>query len=333
MSAAAEDYELFDDEPTGFARWILPALLMSILAHLSFYLWARTYPVEPFSESYYEEMVPLKFQLERVEIDPALLEPALDENTKAASAPTAVQLPEETVSFEKLMGDVVTATPTAPEIDNPLLAETPKIESTTLANTIQSAEKSGAQSVANDLDALREEIIIEQPDVSGRPLLEMTAPGITSGSVRVPDGTSAGSATPGFSNLDDLLAETGPLTNETAPILMPADLLYDYNSDQLQSSALSSLRKLGELIQRNTNASFVIEGHTDSFGGDAYNQQLSNNRANRVKDWLVRQMGIDPRRIRTRGFGSSRLIAPASGSIEEQQINRRVEIVIRAGQQ
>ncbi|MGC1479615.1 MAG: OmpA family protein [Chthoniobacterales bacterium] len=331
MSATADDYELFDDEPTGFARWILPALLMSVLVHLSFYLWAKTYPVEPFSESYYEEMVPLKFQLERVEIDPELLQPVLDEKTAAAASPTAVTLPEETISFEKMMGDL-TATPAAPDIDNPLLAETPKVESVTLANTVESAEKSGAQSVVRDLDALREEFIIDQPDVSGRPLLEMTNPGIASGAVRVPDGASAGSSTPGFSNLDDLLADTGPLTNETAPILMPADLLYDYNSFELQSSALSSLRKLGELIQRNTEASFVIEGHTDSFGSDAYNRTLSDKRAEKVKTWLVQRMGIDPTRIETRGYGASRLIAPSSGSIDDQQINRRVEIVIRAAQ-
>ncbi len=330
MDHATDDYELFDDEPTGFARWILPALLMSALVHIGFYLWARTYPIEPFSDSYYEEMVPLKFQLERVEIDPKLLEPALDEKAQRAQSPSAVKPPEESVSFETLMGEA-RATPTAPAIDNPMLAETPKVEATTLANTIESAEKSGARSVINDLDSLNEDLIPDKPEVSGRPLLELSAPGVASGAIRVPDGASAGSATPGFSNLDDLLADTGPLTNETAPILMPADLLYDYDSYVLQSGALASLRKLGLLVQRNAEASFIIEGHTDSFGSDAYNRQLSSDRADTVKAWLVREMGVDPRRVQTRGYGSSRLIAPSSGSIEAQQINRRVEIVIRAG--
>ncbi len=329
MDHTADDYELFDDEPTGFARWILPALLMSAIIHLGFYMWARTVPVEPFSESYYEEMVPLKFQLERVEIDPALLDPALDEKIQTAASPSSVKPPEDSVSFEQLMGEA-RATPAAPALDNPMLAETPKVESTTLANTIESAEKSGARSVIENLDSLNEDIIPIKPEVAGRPLLELSAPGVSSGAVRVPEGASAGSTTPGFSNLDDLLADTGPLTNETAPILMPADLLYDYNSYQLQPGALASLRKLGLLVQRNADATFIIEGHTDSFGGDAYNRQLSNDRANTVKSWLVAQMGVDPRRIQTRGYGSSRLIAPSSGSIEEQQINRRVEIVIRA---
>jgi outer membrane protein OmpA-like peptidoglycan-associated protein len=48
-----------------------------------------------------------------------------------------------------------------------------------------------------------------------------------------------------------------------------------------------------------------------------------------VKIWLVREMQIAPGRIETRGYGETRLIAPGSGTVEEQQINRRVEIVIR----
>ena len=66
-----------------------------------------------------------------------------------------------------------------------------------------------------------------------------------------------------------------------------------------------------------------------SFGSDVYNMELSRQRAETVKAWLITTMNISPDRISARGFGKTRLIAPASGSIEEQQINRRVEIVIR----
>ncbi|HET9522616.1 MAG TPA: OmpA family protein, partial [Terrimicrobiaceae bacterium] len=133
-----------------------------------------------------------------------------------------------------------------------------------------------------------------------------------------------------FSNLDDLLARTGPLSSETAPILMPTDLLFDYDQVTLRPEALASLEKLGTLIKRNPQASFIIEGHTDSFGPDEYNLDLSRRRSETVKAWLVAMMKIPPERIAARGFGKSRLIAPASGTIEDQQINRRVEIVIRA---
>jgi len=47
-----------------------------------------------------------------------------------------------------------------------------------------------------------------------------------------------------------------------------------------------------------------------------------------VKNWLARTMAIDPARIDTRGLGSTKPLAPTGGTIEEQQLNRRVEIVI-----
>ena len=52
-------------------------------------------------------------------------------------------------------------------------------------------------------------------------------------------------------------------------------------------------------------------------------------RAETVKNWLAANMSIDPSAVSTVGYGKRRLIAPASGTVEEQQINRRVEIVIR----
>jgi outer membrane protein OmpA-like peptidoglycan-associated protein len=97
----------------------------------------------------------------------------------------------------------------------------------------------------------------------------------------------------------------------------------------LRPGATASLQKLGRLIQRNPQALFRVEGHTDSFGSDQYNMDLSQRRAETVKSWLVANMNIDADRIQTQGFGKTHLIVPADRSVEEQQLNRRVEIVIR----
>jgi outer membrane protein OmpA-like peptidoglycan-associated protein len=110
---------------------------------------------------------------------------------------------------------------------------------------------------------------------------------------------------------------------------MPTDLLFDYDSANLRPGATASLQKLGRLIQRNPQAIFKVEGHTDSFGGDEYNMDLSQRRAETVKAWLVGNMNIEADRIQTEGYGKTRLIVPADRSVEEQQLNRRVEIVIR----
>lgn len=329
MNYSTDDIDLFDEEPTGFARWVVPALIISILLHVIFYMWARGFPFQPFSESYYNEIVPRTFRLDRVDIDPRLLEPEPEQDAVQASAPTAIELPKEKVTLGAVETDVK-MTPAAPEIDTPMLVEKPTVDSASFQDAVQNAERNGAQTVAQDMDALREELLKENPTVSGRPILDL---GPTDGEVGPAAGTvgpTTGGTTPGFSNLDTLLAQTGPLTSETAPILMPADLLFDYDSYQVRSSAVPSLEKLGMIVQRNPGADFTIEGHTDSFGDDAYNLQLSKARAESVKFWLVRYMNIAPTRIETKGFGESRLIAPASGSIEEQQINRRVEIVIHA---
>jgi outer membrane protein OmpA-like peptidoglycan-associated protein len=147
----------------------------------------------------------------------------------------------------------------------------------------------------------------------------------------VGDTTIAGNAgvPAGFSNLDELLSGSGQLGNGTAPILMPTDLLFDYDSAILRPGATASLQKLGRLIQRNPQAVFRVEGHTDSFGSDQYNMDLSQRRAETVKSWLVANMNIDADRIQTQGYGKTHLIVPADRSVEEQQLNRRVEIVIR----
>ena len=84
---------------------------------------------------------------------------------------------------------------------------------------------------------------------------------------------------PRFSSLDDLLAGGAEVTPATAPILMPTDLLFEYDSSTLKPEAASSLAKLGTLIARNSESTFRVEGHTDSFGSEDYNKALSLRRA------------------------------------------------------
>jgi outer membrane protein OmpA-like peptidoglycan-associated protein len=141
-------------------------------------------------------------------------------------------------------------------------------------------------------------------------------------------GNAAAARMEGFSNLDDLVNRGNNLSASTAPILMPTDLLFEYGSDELADSARLSLMKLGLLIQRNPNHRFIIEGHTDTFGSDDFNIELSQRRANAVVNWLITSLRLSTDRIQAIGMGRSRLIAPG-GTKEEQAINRRVEIKVR----
>ena len=95
-------------------------------------------------------------------------------------------------------------------------------------------------------------------------------------------------------------------------------------------------------MQRNPKASFSIEGYTDSFGAADYNIDLSQRRADAVKDYLINVMRISPGQIQTRGFGATRfLVAPRPASdpaqeefeIRRQQPNRRVVVVVHTDAQ
>ncbi len=328
MTAAEFDNDLGESR-SSFTGWLIFGLILSLLLHGLFWYWARgvVFSRED-SKEYYEKVVPRTFHLERVKIDPKLLEPNPADEKKVALAPEAVNLPQEKVAFEKLMADKK-GEPSAPQIDHALLSDKPTAAATTLADATEMAQKSGALSILEDTQSLQNALLTEKPEAGSQSLSKILDPEALSGKAIAKAGALQGGDTPGFSNLDELLAGTGPLSPETAPILMPTDLLFGYDQADLMGAAVSSLEKLGTLIRRNPQAVFIIEGHTDSFGSDEYNLALSQRRAVSVKAWLVNSMGIPPERIEARGYGKSRLIAPASGTIEEQQINRRVEIVIR----
>lgn len=141
--------------------------------------------------------------------------------------------------------------------------------------------------------------------------------------------TAAGAKVKGFSSLDDLLGVGGRVGGSTAPILMPTDLLFEYGSDQLAETARLSLMKLGFLIQKNPDSLFIIEGHTDSFGGEEFNLELSIRRANAVVGWLRDSLGLGSDRIQAMGMGKSKPLVSVRGTAAQQGLNRRVEIKVR----
>ena len=89
-----------------------------------------------------------------------------------------------------------------------------------------------------------------------------------------------------------------------------------------------------KLINYYNDAPVKIAGHTDSKGSDSYNQQLSENRADAVKDALATEFSIDSNRLNAKGFGESRPIAAntksdGSDNPAGKQKNRRVEVVVK----
>src|SRR6184192_172557 len=250
---------------------------------------------------------------------------------------TDVQLPDEKKSFDKLLQDIQ-ASAALPDDMRDVLPDQPKVEQPEVNSALNEIERSTAQALANDPNALHEQSLLNNASVSGRPQPALSGTELaTSTAIKRPNtftskmpadsaGPSKGHA-PGFSDLDQLLAQKGPLGSGTK-LRMPDDQLFEYDSATLQSSAIDQLQKLGTLIQRNPKATFTVEGYTDSFGTPEYNLDLSQRRADSVKQYLVEAMGISSAQIETHGYGMTKFRTSPNGSIEQQSPNRRVEIVV-----
>jgi outer membrane protein OmpA-like peptidoglycan-associated protein len=109
-------------------------------------------------------------------------------------------------------------------------------------------------------------------------------------------------------------------------VLMLGDLEFDAGKASLHSTATTAIERLAQLMNVYPERSVRIEGHTDSVGDDAQNQQLSERRAEAVRDAVIAR-GIDAARVEAVGYGETRPIADNATSSGRQQ-NRRIELVL-----
>ncbi|PYT50853.1 MAG: flagellar motor protein MotB [Acidobacteria bacterium] len=109
-------------------------------------------------------------------------------------------------------------------------------------------------------------------------------------------------------------------------IVNMSDVLFDTGRYTLKPGAREKLAKISGIVLAHAGLSLQIEGHTDSVGGDDFNQQLSERRADSVRDFLAEQ-GVAPSSITARGFGKMQPVA-SNDTAEGRQRNRRVELVV-----
>lgn len=117
-------------------------------------------------------------------------------------------------------------------------------------------------------------------------------------------------------------------TRDTARglIVNMSDVLFDTGSYTLKPGAREKLAKISGILLAHSGLNLQIEGHTDSVGGDEFNQQLSEQRAGSVRDFLAEQ-GVPVSTITARGFGKTQPVA-TNDTVEGRQRNRRVELVL-----
>lgn len=117
-------------------------------------------------------------------------------------------------------------------------------------------------------------------------------------------------------------------TRDTARGLIAnmSDVLFKTGSFELLPGARERLAKVSGIVIAHPGLHLEVEGHTDSIGGDDYNQKLSENRAQAVRDYLVQQ-GIADNSVVFRGLGKNQPVA-TNDTPEGRQQNRRVELVL-----
>lgn len=116
------------------------------------------------------------------------------------------------------------------------------------------------------------------------------------------------------------------LLRDSVRVLFPSNIMYDFNSATLSPSFYPAVQRFaGALNERNKTGIFII-GHTDSVGTEAYNRELSQQRADTAKYWLVKYQVAD-NRLESWGMGSKSPIAP-NDTEEGRRKNRCVEFVV-----
>ena len=113
---------------------------------------------------------------------------------------------------------------------------------------------------------------------------------------------------------------------ERGTLVTFGDVLFDFDQASLKANSRDSITTLANYLIKNPDRKVIVEGYTDSKGSAAYNQGLSERRANAVKNALVRA-GVDPSRIVAQGYGKEYPVASNATNSGRAQ-NRRVEVTI-----
>ncbi len=118
---------------------------------------------------------------------------------------------------------------------------------------------------------------------------------------------------------------------EEGALIRLSKLYYNFDKASIRADATEDLDELVRIMTKYPDMTIAISSHTDSRGNDAYNLNLSKNRAKSVVDYLAKK-GIDPKRVSSEGFGETKLLNECADGVscseEQHQYNRRTEVRI-----
>ncbi|HEX4998291.1 MAG TPA: OmpA family protein [Terriglobia bacterium] len=129
-----------------------------------------------------------------------------------------------------------------------------------------------------------------------------------------------------LADLRKRLGELMTLRETTRGLIGDLDVRFAFDSSALTESDREKLEKVATILGAMPEVTLKVEGHTDSVGTEAYNQKLSERRADSVRTYLV-DHGVSSSRITAMGFGESQPVAPNNTAVGRSK-NRRVDLVV-----
>jgi outer membrane protein OmpA-like peptidoglycan-associated protein len=105
-----------------------------------------------------------------------------------------------------------------------------------------------------------------------------------------------------------------------------SDVLFDTGKYTLKEAAREKLARLSGIVISHPGLNLQVEGYTDSTGSDAFNQKLSEQRADTVREYLISQ-GLNPQTVTSTGYGKAYPVA-SNDTASGRAMNRRVEMVV-----
>ena len=253
-------------------------------------------------------------------IDPPLVA-ARDEVAKAQASPDVARFAQADV--DRARGYLAAAELADKHDDMALAAHESYLASQTARLAIATADEHVAQEKVAAAGDERQKIQLEARarEVDAARNRAVTAEG------RVAQAEAdAKSATAEASDLRSELAELHATQTARGPMIQFGDMLFDTGGDVLKPGADQTLDRLARFLAAHPERRVLAEGYTDSVGAAAFNQALSQRRAQSLKNAIVAR-GIDSTRIDVAGFGPEYAVA-SNVDAGGRQLNRRVEVVI-----
>jgi OOP family OmpA-OmpF porin len=274
------------------------------------------------------------FTVQQVQIDPNALKGNQPDPTAHLPSPEAPKNPAE-FNLDPRLVEKALQTP-QPMLRTPTLPDPARVVAASELSQGAPYVENASSSVTADIDKITPMVSGSDPLASSSKMAQdiinssqgLPQSGDVSGSLGA--NTQGAGNVPGFNALPP--APPPDLNHLPEPVLLrlPADVLFDFNSADLKPDAANILGQASTMIAKYPDASITVDGYSDSFGQPDYDLTLSQLRAQAVRDWLQTHAPAGTYHFKSQGHGAADFVVSPKLSIDQQQPNRRVELVIQA---